>query len=86
MTFVAQEQKGLPTHTLKADVVTHWGSSYEMVERLIEQMEAVTFVSASDRTASHLIPTWQDYDGLDSISAALKPLKEMTDALSGENV
>ena len=38
---------------------------------------------ASDRTASHLIPSWQDCDVLDSISAALKPLKEMTDALSG---
>ena len=36
-----QEQKGLPTHKLKADVVTCWGSSYEVVERLMEQMEAV---------------------------------------------
>ena len=55
-----------------------------MVERLIEQMEVVRVVLARDRKTSHLIPTWQDCDVLDSISAALKPLKEMTDALSGE--
>ena len=79
-----QEQKGLPAHRLKSDVVTRWGSSYEMVERLIEQMEAIRVVLASDRKTSHLIPSWQDCDVLDSLSAALKPLKEMTDALSGE--
>ena len=55
-----------------------------MVERLIKRMEAVWVVLASDRKTSHLIPTWQNCDVLDSISAALKPLKEMTDALSGE--
>ena len=36
---VVQEQKQLPTHKLKADVVTGWGLSYEMVEQLIEQFE-----------------------------------------------
>ena len=46
-------------------------------------MEAVRVVLASDRKTSHLIPTWQNCDVLDSISAALKPVKEMTDALSG---
>ena len=81
---VSQEQKGLPQHKLKLNVVTHWGSSYEMVERMIEQMEAVRIVLASDRQTSHLIPLWQDCDVLDSISTALKSLKEMTDALSGE--
>ena len=49
-------------------------------------MEAVRVVLASDRKTSHLIPTWQDCDVLESISAALRPLKEMTDALSGESV
>ena len=81
---VSQEQKGLPQHKLKLNVVTRWGSSYEMVERMIEQMEAVRIVLASDRQTSHLIPSWQDCDILDAISTALKSLKEMTDALSGE--
>ena len=55
-----------------------------MIERLIEQMEAVRVVLASDRKSSHLIPSWQDCDVLDSIVGALKPLKEMTDVLAGE--
>ena len=55
-----------------------------MVERLIKRMEAVRVVLASDRKTSHPIPIWQNCHILDSISAALKPLKEMTDALSGE--
>ena len=41
---VAQEQKKLPQHKLKADIDTQWGSSYKMVERLIEQMEAIRIV------------------------------------------
>ena len=84
MLATIQEQKGLPTHKLITAVVTHWGSSYKMVERFIERMEAVRVVLASDRKTSHLIPTWQDCDVLDPISAALRPPKEMTDALSGE--
>ena len=31
-----------------------------------------------------MIPSWQNCDVLDSIIGALKPLKEMTDVLSGE--
>ena len=47
-------------------------------------MEAVRVILASDRKTFHLLLTWQDYDVLHSISDALKPLKQMTDALSGE--
>ena len=66
------------------DVVTRWGSTYDMVERVLEQMEAIRSVLCDDHTSSHLIPSWQDCDILQSITAALKPLKAMTDALSGE--
>ena len=78
----AQEQKNLPIHKLKLDVVTRWGSVYDMVDR---QIEAIRIVLCDDRSSSHLIPSWQDCDILISVTSALKPLKIMTDALSGEN-
>ena len=82
---VAQEQKGLPIRKLKVDVVTRWGSTYDMVERMLEQVDAVRSVLSEDRGSAHLTPTWQDRDILESVAATLKPLKCMTDALSGEN-
>ena len=79
----AQEQKNLPIHKLKVDV-TRWGSCYDMVERVLEQLEAIRMVLCDDRNSSHLIPSWQDSDMLESIAAALKLLKVMTDALYSE--
>ena len=37
-----------------------------------------------DRGCSHLIPTWQDVEVLQSIHAVLSPLADFTDMLSGE--
>ncbi len=56
-----------------------------MVARLLEQEEAVRVVLSSDRKITHLIPTWQDLQVLESISKALSPVSELTDFLSGEN-
>ena len=81
---IAQEQKNIPMHQLKLDVVIRWGSAYDMVERLLEQIEAIRIVLGADRNSSHLIPSWQDCDIMQAVAAALKPSKEMTDALSAE--
>ena len=51
----------------------------------MEQMEAIRVVFCDDRSSSHLISLWEDCDILLFITAALKPLKVMTDALSGES-
>ena len=32
----------------------------------------------------HLIPTWQDFDVIESVLAAFRPLGELTDVLSAE--
>ena len=53
-----------------------------MVDRLMEQIDAIRVVLCDDWSSSHLIPSWQDCNILLSITAALKPLKVMTDVLN----
>jgi len=72
-------------YQLNLHVVTCWGSAYDMVEKLLEQIGAIRIVLGADRSSSHSIPSLQDCDIMQAVAAALKPLKEMTDALSAEN-
>ena len=54
------------------------------MKRLLEQEEAVRVALSTDRKTTHLLPTWQDIDVLQSIHATLNPLRTLTDLLSGE--
>ena len=56
----------------------------KMVSRILEQEEAIRVVLSADRKTTHLVPTWQDVDVLQSIHQALSPLSSLTDMLSGE--
>ena len=55
-----------------------------MVEHILEQETAIRQVLSADQKTSHLIPSWQDIDVLQSLNRALAPLKDFTDILSGE--
>ena len=55
-----------------------------MIDRILEQQEAIRLVLLADRTALHLLLIWQDFDVLESVSTVLRPLRQMTDFLSGE--
>ncbi|XP_057199559.1 E3 SUMO-protein ligase ZBED1-like [Triplophysa rosa] len=55
-----------------------------MIERVLEQLPAIRRVLIDDRKHGHLNPTWQDVSVLESINAALKPVADFTDVLSGE--
>ena len=55
-----------------------------MIERVLELLPAIRSVLVQDRKYSHLNPTWQDVSVLESINAAMKPLADLTDVLSGE--
>lgn len=81
----AQAELGLPPHKLVTESPTRWGSRQKMIERILEQEKAITQVLAADRSTRHLVPTWQDIEVLDSVSKALGPLLDFTDALSSEN-
>ncbi|XP_057195870.1 E3 SUMO-protein ligase ZBED1-like isoform X1 [Triplophysa rosa] len=80
----AQIERGLPSHKLITESATRWGSRLQMIERVLEQEKAITQVLAADKKTRHLVPTWQDIMALESVTAALKPLQDFTDALSGE--
>ena len=79
-----QKQKDLPIKKLKGDVCTRWGSIADMIERIIEQQDAIRVVLSQDRKVSHLVPSWQDFDVLKSVLEAVKGFKDLTDLLSGE--
>ena len=80
----AQRQKNLLEKKLKGDVVTRWGSKVEMMQRIMEQQDAICIVLSQDRKVSHLVPTWQDFDVLESVLEAVKGFADLTDLLSGE--
>ena len=70
--------------TYLQDCVTRWGSQQKMVRRILEQENAIRQVLGADRKTTHLIPTWQDTDVLDSLDKALSPLAEFTNIMSVE--
>ena len=55
-----------------------------MIKQIREQIDAIRIVLSNDRKASHLVPTWQDSDVIDTIIAALDPIEEATNLLTGE--
>ena len=57
----------------------------KMVSRILDLKEAIHLVLSADRDASNIVPTWQDFDVLQSIDKAISPLSCLTDILSGEH-
>jgi len=55
-----------------------------MIERVMEQQDAIRMVLGQDRKVSHLVPSWQDFDVLQSVLNAVKGFKDLTDLLSSK--
>ena len=79
-----QQEFGLPEHKIMGDVVTRWGSTYEMVSRILEQQQAISSVLAEDRKNWYRMPTDTEFSILEAVVEVLKPLSYLIDALSGE--
>ena len=80
----AQNDLGVPQHSLVTNCPTRWGSLIKMIDRILEQEACIRQVLVVDRKNAHLIPTWQDLEVLESMKAALGQLDDFTDMLSGE--
>nr|XP_054599277.1 E3 SUMO-protein ligase ZBED1-like [Nothobranchius furzeri] len=79
-----QKELQLVEHSLIHDEPTRWGSSFEMVDRFLEQQQAVCAVLAENRKKWHLMPKDTDITTLETVQEVLGPLSSFTDALSGE--
>ena len=79
-----QQELNLKHHKLISDVATRWGSTYLMMERILEQQRAISSVLADDRKYWHKMLTDQDLSCLETIISVLRPIFHFTDALSGE--
>lgn len=69
---------------LKNECETRWGSTYDAIERFLEQEKAVRSVLTADYYSTHLLLTGEDISTLESILNGLKPVYEFTDMLSGK--
>ena len=81
---IKQQLFNLPQHKLKGDVSTRWGSTYEMVSRIVEQQQAVSAVLVEDRKYWNKIPTDHEFTVLETLVEVLGNVSYLTDALAGE--
>ena len=79
-----QQLLDTPQHKLKNEVSTRWGLVYEMIERIIEQQQAISAVLAEDRKYWYSMPTDKELNVLERVLEVLKNIYYLTDALSGE--
>ncbi|XP_073701142.1 E3 SUMO-protein ligase ZBED1-like [Garra rufa] len=80
----------LPSHRLITDVITRWNSSYEMIERFLEQQPAIcaALLSAEVRRSEKDIFTLSESDitCAEEVLRALKPMKDATLVMSEESM
>jgi len=74
--ITVQEQLGLPVHRLKQDVATQWNSQFGMLERLVEQKDAVTLCLASVETVNNI--TAREWVIASELKDVLQPFYDIT--------
>ncbi|CAB4034362.1 zinc finger BED domain-containing 1-like [Paramuricea clavata] len=78
-----QENPENPPLKLASECSTHWGSTHKMIARVLKNKKAIRRVLGDDRDTAHLVPKWQDIEVLEAVDAALAPLADFTDIMSG---
>ena len=79
-----QQLLGLPTHKLLGDCVTRWGSTYAMLNRFIEQQQAICAVFLEDRDARQFMPSDDEISAAEELVAMLEVFHSATEIVSGE--
>ena len=79
-----QKELGIKEHKLISDVSTRWGSTYAMMEHIVEQQQAVCAVLSNDRKNWSKMPNDAEFTNIEMTVAVLRPLSILKDALSGE--
>ncbi|XP_055004637.1 E3 SUMO-protein ligase ZBED1-like [Boleophthalmus pectinirostris] len=81
-----QDMLDLPNHSLIIDVATRWNSSYEMVERYLEQQAAIYSALAERNVRTKDITNLSDQElsCAENIVEVMKPLKTITAVISTE--
>lgn len=77
-----QEQLHLPQHHLIQDVSTRWNSQYDMLQRLIEQKDAVTLCLASMDAVPNL--SNREWITAQEMTDVLKPFYDVTVMMCAE--
>ncbi len=85
-----QDLLQLPKHRLITDVVTRWNSSYDMIERFLEQQPAIyaALLSSEVRKSEKDVFTLNEADitCAEEMLKALKPMKNATLVMSEESM
>ncbi|KAK1904112.1 Zinc finger BED domain containing protein 1 [Dissostichus eleginoides] len=79
-----QEMLHLPKHRLINDVATRWNSSYEMVERYLEQQSPVYSALSALKNKDIANLTVQEVRVAENLIEIMKPLKTVTTILNTE--
>ena len=81
-----QQLLDVPQHKLKGDCVTRWGSTYTMLERLLEQQQAICAVlpESENRDVKLLMPSSEEFAVAEELTQILKTFHVAIEIVSGE--
>ena len=78
-----QEALNTPQHKLCRDVVTRWNSTYDMVDRVMEQQTPICATLVEVKRMD-LLPKDGEFSLLEAVLKVLKPFKDVTVQISAE--